>query len=348
MSDPDADDRLIVGLDAILAAQRTLDAVVERTPLLASRPAARVIRRATGTNLADGTLLLKGEHRQVTGSFKPRGATMRIRGLDAAAREAGVIAVSAGNHAQAVAWAATAAGVRATVVMPVGAVRAKVEACRGYGAEVVLEGETIGEAWAAMERIRDARGLTFIHPFDDADIIAGQGTVGIEIMRDVPDLGLVVVPAGGGGLACGIAAAVKGSMPTARVIAVEPEVSAALSAALAADEVVRVPHASIADGLNAPFAGARTLAMGRRLLDGVVLVSEAEIASAMRFAWESMGEVVEPAGAAALAALLAGKVPVRRQDRVCAVLSGGNVDRDRFDALVAAAASFGGPGPDAD
>ena len=212
----------------------------------------------------------------------------------------------------------------------------------------MLEGETIGEAWAAMERLRDARGLTFMHPFDDADIVAGQGTVGLEILEAVPDLGLVVVPAGGGGLASGIAAAVKGSMPTVRVIAVEPETSAALSAALAADEIVPVPHTSIADGLNAPFAGARTLAMARRYVDGVVLVSDAEIASAMRFAWESMGEVVEPAGAAALAALLAGKVPVRRQDRVCAVLSGGNVDRDRFDALVAAATPFDVPGTDTD
>lgn len=333
-------DRLIVPLDAILAARDILAGVVERTPMLASRPAARVVRRATGVSLAGGTLHLKAEHLQVTGSFKPRGATIRIRHLDAAARSTGVIAVSAGNHAQAVAWAARDAGVRATVVMPVGAVRAKVEACRAYGAEVVLAGETIGEAWARMEEIRDDRGLTFIHPFDDADVIAGQGAVGLEILEALPDIGLVVVPAGGGGLACGIAAGLKESMPTVRVVAVEPETSSALTRALEADEVVPVEHSSIADGLNAPFAGERTLAMGRRYLDGVVLVTDAEIASATRFAAERMDQVLEPAGAAALAALLAGRVPVRRQDRVCAVLSGGNVDRDRFDALVAAAAPF--------
>jgi threonine dehydratase len=160
----------------------------------------------------------------------------------------------------------------------------------------------------------------------------------------LPDLGVVVVPAGGGGLVCGIAAAVKETAPGTRVYAVEPEESAALSLALAADEIVRIEPRSIADGLGAPFAGERTLAMGRRYLDGVILVSDAEIASAMRFATERMDQVLEPAGAAALAALLTGRVPLRRQDRVCAVLSGGNVDRERFDALVAAAAPFDAPG----
>ncbi len=331
---------LIVPLAAIREAQSLLAGVVERTPILESRPAARAVRRAAGVTLADGNLHLKAEHLQVTGSFKPRGATVRIRHLDAAARSAGVITVSAGNHAQAVAWAARDAGVHATVVMPVGAVRAKVDACREYRAEVVLAGETIGETWARMEEIRDARGLTFLHPFDDADVIAGQGTVGLEILEALPDIGLVVVPAGGGGLACGIAAALKEAMPTVRVVAVEPATSAALTRALEAGAVVPVEHSSIADGLNAPFAGARTLAMGRRYIDGIVLVSDDEIASAMRFAAERMEQVLEPAGAAALAALLAGRVPLRRQDRVCAVLSGRNVDRDRFDALVAAAASF--------
>jgi threonine dehydratase len=333
-------DPLVVPLSAILEARDLLSGVLEPTRMLESRAAARVVRRATGVNLADATLHLKAEHLQVTGSFKPRGATVRIRHLDPAAREAGVIAISAGNHAQAVAWAARAAGVRATAVMPLGAVRAKVDATRSYGAEVVLAGDTIGETWARMEQIRDERGLTFLHPFDDADVIAGQGTVGLEILRALPDLGVVVVPAGGGGLACGIAAAVKESAPGTRVYAVEPEGSTALSSALEAGRVVPVEPRSIADGLGAPFAGERTLAMGRRYLDGVVLVSDAEIASAMRFATEQMGQVLEPAGAAALAALLAGRVPLRRQDRACAVLSGGNVDRDRFDALVAAAAPF--------
>ncbi len=342
MAHSDPGDPLVVPLSAILDARSLLAGVIEPTPMLASREAAREVRRATGVNLADATLHLKAEHRQVTGSFKPRGATVRISHLDAAAREAGVIVISAGNHAQAVAWAARAAGVRATAVMPVHAVRAKVDATRGYGAEVVLAGDTIGETWARMEEIRDARGLTFLHPFDDADVVAGQGTVGLEIVRELPDLGVVVVPVGGGGLTCGIAAAVKESAPGTRVYGVEPEGSTALSSALAAGRVVPVEPRSIADGLGAPFAGERTLAMARRYLDGILLVSDAEIASAMRFAWERMDEVLEPAGAAALAALLAGRVPLRRQDRVCAVLSGGNVDRDRFDALVSAAAPFGG------
>jgi threonine dehydratase len=344
MTAPSADP-LVVPLSAILEARAVLATVLQATPMLASRPAARVVRRATGVNLADATLHLKAEHLQVTGSFKPRGATNRIHHLAPAARDAGVIAISAGNHAQAVAWAARAAGVRATAVMPLHAVRAKVEATRGYGAEVVLAGDTIGETWARMEEIRDARGLTFLHPFDDADVIAGQGTVGLEIGRALPDLGVVVVPVGGGGLIAGIAAAVKEAMPGTRVYGVEPEGSTALASALEADAVVRVEPRSIADGLGAPFTGERALAMARRYVDGILLVSDAEIASAMRFARTEMDQVLEPAGAAALAALLAGRVPLRRQDRVCAVLSGGNVDPERFDALVAGAGAFAAESP---
>lgn len=334
---------LVVPISAILAARETIAGVVHRTPMLTSASAARVAGAAVGIALADGLVHLKAEHLQRTGSFKPRGATVRLAHLAPEAAAAGVIAVSAGNHAQAVAWAARAAGLRATVVMPLAAVRSKVRACRAYGAEVVLAGETIGETWAEMERIRDARDLTFLHPFDDSDVIAGQGTVGLEILEDLPDVDVVVVPAGGGGLACGIAVALKETAPGVRVFAVEPEESAALSAALAADEIVRVEPRSIADGLGAPFAGPRTLAMGRRYLDGVVLVDDASIAGAMRFAAERIKQVLEPAGAAALAALLVGAVPLRDGDRVCVVLSGGNVDVDRFATLVAGGSPFVDP-----
>jgi threonine dehydratase len=336
-------DPLVVTIDDIRDARRTIEGVVHRTPVLTSASAARIAGAAAGVGLADGRLYAKAEHLQRTGSFKPRGATVRITHLSPEAAAAGVIAVSAGNHGQAVAWAARAAGVRATVVMPVGAVRSKVQACRAYGAEVVLVGERIGDTWAEMERIRDARGLTFLHPFDDADVIAGQGTVGLEILEDVPDVDVLVVPAGGGGLACGIAAAVKETRPGVRVHAVEPEESAALTAALAADEIVHVQPRSIADGLGAPFAGPRTLAMGRRYLDGIALVDDASIAGAMRFAAERMKQVLEPAGAAGLAALLRGLVPLRDGDRVCVVLSGGNVDLDRLATLVGAGARFADP-----
>jgi threonine dehydratase len=334
---------LIVTIDAIREARRTIDGVVHRTPILSSASAARIAGAAAGIAVADGRIHAKAEHLQRTGSFKPRGATVRLRHLTPQAAAAGVIAVSAGNHAQAVAWAARTAGVHATVVMPLGAVRSKVEACRAYGAEVVLFGERIGDTWAEMERIRDTRGLTFLHPFDDADVIAGQGTVGLEILEDIPDVDVVVVPAGGGGLACGIAAAVKETRPGVRVHAVEPEGSAALTAALAADESVHVPPRSIADGLGAPCAGPRTLAMGRRYLDGIALVDDASIAGAMRFAAERMKQVLEPAGAAGLAALFRGAIPLRDGDRVCVVLSGGNVDLDRIATLVETGTRFVDP-----
>jgi threonine dehydratase len=334
---------LIVPLSAILDARRMIAGVVRRTPMLSSATAARVAGTAAGVRIGDGRLYLKAEHLQVTGCFKPRGATVRMAHLPDEARATGVIAISAGNHAQGVAWAARAAGVHATVVMPAAASPTKVAACRGYGAEVVLHGDTIGEAWAEMERLRDERGLTFVHPFDDADIVAGQGTVGLEILDDLPDVDVVVIAAGGGGLACGTAAAVKETRPGVRAWAVEPERSAALSLALAADEIVRIEPASIADGLGAPFAGPRTLAMGRRYLDGIALVDDATIAAGMRFAAERTKQVLEPAGAAALAAVLAGRVPLQDGDRVCVVLCGGNVDAARFAELIAAARAFPEP-----
>ena len=207
----------------------------------------------------DGLLYAKAEHLQRTGSFKPRGATFRIARLSAAERAAGVIAISAGNHAAAVAVAAGQLGVRAVVVMPSTAVCTKVEACRGYGAEVILEGVDTAEAWAAMERIRDERGLTFIHPFDHPDTIAGQGTMGLEIVEDLPEVDVVVAGVGGGGMPCGVAAAVKGLRPGARVYGVEPRGSNALALGIAAGVPVPIRPISVADGLNAPFASAATI-----------------------------------------------------------------------------------------
>jgi len=337
------DASLIVPLSAIVDARRIIAGVVHRTPMLSSATAARIAGAAAGITLGDGRLYLKAEHLQKTGCFKPRGATVRMAHLPDDARAAGVIAISAGNHAQGLAWAARAAGVRATVVMPAGVSASRVAACRGYGAEVVLHGETIGEAWAEMERLRDVRGLTFVHPFDDTDIVAGQGTIGLEILEDLPAVDVVVIAAGGGGLACGIAAAVKETRPGIRAWAVEPERSAALSLAIAADDIVRIEPDSIADGLGAPFAGPRTLAMGKRYLDGIALVDDDTIAAAMRFAAERFKQVLEPAGAAALAAVLAGKVPLRDGDRACVVLCGGNVEAAWFAELIAAAGSFPDP-----
>lgn len=332
-----------LGLDRIEEAAAFIDGKVARTPLLSSATAARVVRAATGVELAGGRLYAKAEHLQRTGSYKPRGATFRISRLTPAERAAGVIAISAGNHAAAVAVAAGLLGVRAVVVMPATAVRSKVEACRGYGAEVILEGVDTAEAWAAMERIRDERGLTFIHPFDHLDTIAGQGTVGLEIVDDLPDLDVVVAGVGGGGMACGVAVAVKGRRPEARVYGVEPSTSNALSLGLAAGVPVPIRPVSVADGLNAPFTSAMVIDLARRHLDGVLLLDDAEILAGMRFAAERMKQVLEPAGASALAAVLLGRVPIRDGERVCVVLSGGNVEIARLGDLLAAAAPLPGP-----
>lgn len=326
-----------VTLDRIREAARFLVGRVARTPVLSSTTAARIILASAGVGLADGRLYAKAEHLQRTGSFKARGATFRIARLAAAERAAGVIAISAGNHAAAVAVAAGLLGVHAVVVMPATAVRSKVEACRGYGAEVILEGADTSEAWAAMERIRDDRGLTFIHPFDHPDTIAGQGTMGLEIVEDLPGVDVVVIGVGGGGMPCGVAAAVKGLRRGVRVYGVEPRGSNALALGIAAGVPVPIRPVSVADGLNAPFASAATIDLGRRFLDDIVLLDDAEILAGLRFALERMKQVLEPAGAAALAAVLHGKVPIRDGERVCVIFSGGNVDVARLGELIAAA-----------
>jgi threonine dehydratase len=252
------------------------------------------------------------------------------------------VTLSAGNAGQAYAWAGRELGVPVVVVMPAGAVRTKVEACLGYGAEVVLYGEHVGETFARMEAIRDERGLTFAHPFDDPDVIAGHGSVGLEILDDLPEVDVVVVGVGGGGLISGVAAALKERRPTVRVYGVEPIESNAVSIGLEAGRVVPIQPRSVADGLGAPFAGEWTLAMCRRYLDGIVLLDDPTILAGLRFAAERMKQVLEPAGAAALAAVLTGRIPLREGDTVCVVASGGNVAVDRLGELLAMAAPLSG------
>jgi threonine dehydratase len=218
----------------------------------------------------------------------------------------------------------------------------KVEACRGYGAEVVLEGTHVGEAFAALERIRDARGLTFVHPFDDAAVVAGHGSVGLEVLEDLPDVDVVVVGVGGGGLISGVAAAIRERRPAVRVYGVEPTDAAAMTLAFEAGSPVQIQPRTVADGLAAPFAGNLTLAMCRRYLEGIVILTDAEILSGVRFAAERMKQVLEPAGAAALAAVLHGRIPIGDGERVAVVASGGNVDIARLGELLAAAAPLPG------
>jgi threonine dehydratase len=331
-----------VRLERIAAARTALEGRVNRTPLLGSTTAASMLAGAGGPQLGDGRLYVKAEHLQKTGSFKVRATLTKVGTLDARERAAGIITLSAGNAAQAYAWAARAAGIRATVVMPARAVRSKVEACLGYGADVVLHGDNVGQAWEKVQELVAERGLIYCPPFDDPDVIAGNGSVGLEILDDLPDVDVVVVGVGGGGLISGVAAALKESRPSVRVYGVEPERSNAMSLALAAGAIVPISPSSVADGLGAPFAGQWTLAMVQRYVDGIVLLDDPSILAGVRFAAERMKQVLEPAGAAALAAVLFGRIEVASGERVCVVASGGNVEMGRLGELLSAAAPMPG------
>ncbi len=328
----------LVGLAEIDAARRRIGGLVHRTPMLSSATAARVLARTGGPRMADDRLHVKAEHLQKTGSFKARGLSNRIATLTSDQRARGAITMSAGNAGQAYAWAGRAAGVPITVVMQAAANPSKVAACREYGAEVVLHGADVVEAFAELDRLREERGLTFVHPFDDPEVIAGHGSIGLEILEDLPEVDVVVVGIGGGGLISGVAAALKESRPTVRVYGVEPDTANAMQLALAAGEVVRIKPTSVADGLGAPFAGEWTLAMCRRYLDDIVILDDPMILAGLRFAAERTKQVLEPAGAAALAAVLFNRVPINEGERVCVVASGGNVDMGRLGELLEAAA----------
>lgn len=318
----------LLSLDDVYRARERIAGRLHRTPMLTSR----TLSERTGAEIH-----FKAELLQKTGSFKPRGMTAKVATLTRDERERGIITFSAGNAAQGYAYAGAALGVPVTVVMPAAANPMKAAATRGYGAEVVLEGDHFGEVLEAMNRIRIERNLVLCHPYDDPDVIAGHASVGLEILDDLPDVDVIVVGIGGGGLISGVAAAVKEQRPGARVYGVEPEGSNAMSVALEAGVPVPIVPRSVADGLNGPVAGEWTLAMVQRYVDDVVLITEEEILAGLRFTLERAKQVVEPAGAAALGALLAGRIPVRDGDRVCVVLSGGNVDMGRLGALLAPA-----------
>jgi threonine dehydratase len=332
-----------VAIARIREANGALAGRVHRTPMLSSATAARVVRAATGRQIADGRLHLKAEHLQVTGSFKPRGLLVRLLELGGQERERGVVTISAGNAGQAYAWAGRELGVPVTVVMPENAVRAKVDAVRGYGAEVVLRGSHPLEAFEYMNELAAERRLTVVHPYDDPDVIAGHGSVGLEIVDDLPDVDVVVVAVGGGGLISGVAAAIKGVRPGARVYGVEPAKADAMRRALDAGEPVPIVPDTVADGLSAPRAGEWTLDLVRRYVDDVIVIDDATILAGLRFALERTKQVTEPAGAAALAATHAGRIPIEEGHRVCCVLSGGNVATERLGELVAAAAPLAVP-----
>jgi threonine dehydratase len=303
--------------------------IAGRVHVTPTMPSARLGERA------GVTLFHKCENFQKTGSFKARGALNKVDQLSAEARRRGVVTFSAGNHAQALAWASRAAGVKAVVVMPTWASAAKVEASRGYGAEVVLHGASGVEALAKANELVEQRGLVFVHPFDDELIAAGQGTAALEMLEQIGDVDAVIVPVGGGGLIAGIATAVKGVSPKTRVYGVEPEGAAAMRASLDAGRALRLDSVkTIADGLAAPMAGELTYDVVRRLVDDVVLVSEEQIAAGLRDVLTSAKLFVEPAGATATAAVLSGVVPVKKGERVACIVSGGNMDLSRLPVIL--------------
>jgi threonine dehydratase len=316
----------MLALSSIHAARSRIAGRVHVTPTVT---ATRIGERA-GVQL-----FLKCENLQKTGSFKVRGALNKLATLDAAARERGVVTVSAGNHAQALAWAARAERVKATVVMQVAASPTKVAASRGYGAEVVLYGASGMEAFDHAHVLERERGLTFVHPFDDEVICAGAGTAGLELVEQVGDLDVVVIPIGGGGLISGMVVAIKETNPKIRVYGVEPIGAASMRQSLDVGHAVRLQSLdTIADGLAAPMAGHINYEIVRRYVDDVVLIDDVKIADAVRELLMSAKLLAEPAGAAATAAVFTRAIPLRDGERVAAVVSGGNVDAGRLVSIL--------------
>ncbi len=314
---PPAGPAAIVSIHDIFSAAERLKGVVHETPVHTSR----TLDERTG-----GSLFLKCENLQRTGAFKLRGAYNALAQLLPEDREAGVLTYSSGNHAQAVALASRLLGIRTVVVMPANAPRIKVEATRGYGAEVILYDPDQQDREALAERIRAERGMTIIPPFNHAHVIAGQGTAAYELIQAAGMLDFVLAPCGGGGLLSGTAVATRALLKLARVIGVEPEGANNGTLAFRAGRIVRVEHPhSMADGLQPKAVGELTFALIREHVHDMVTVSEEEIRSTVDFLWNRMKLLVEPSGAVGLAAVLHGKLPVGGK-RVGVILSGGNAD----------------------
>ena len=305
-----------VSYEDILEADRSRGSIIRHTPLTHSP----FFSRQTGSEI-----YIKEEHKQKTGSFKIRGAYYKILSLSEQERAAGVIAASAGNHAQGVAYAATEAKIRCTIVMPKTASPAKVAATISYGADVVLHGANYDESWKKACEIASSTGAVIIHAFDDKKVIAAQGVIGLEILKDLPDVDEIYVPIGGGGLAAGVLIAVKAKNPSVRVIGVQSEAFPSMSESIKQKSPRTVePGRTIADGISVKSPGALTYDIVSRLIDDVVLVADSDLIRAMFYLMERAKTVVEPAGVASLAYLLASKPSSGK--KIVAILGGGNID----------------------
>ena len=306
-----------VTLDDIRAARERIGSAITRTPLAQSENLSKI---------CGNRVYCKLENLTVTGSFKERGALNKLLQLSAEEKAAGVIAASAGNHAQGVSYHAQRLGIAATIVMPARTPLIKVTAVKSHGAEVVLHGANYDDAYEKAVELQKERKLTFVHPFNDAAIIAGQGTVGLEILEQLPEVDVIVVPIGGGGLAAGIAVAVKSQRPDVLISGVQAKRIAAMDASLAKGELVTLAGArTLAEGISVRTPGALTFPIVNEYVDGVVTVDEEEIASSVLLLIEKEKTVVEGAGATTLAALVNDRLPLSGK-RVVLVLSGGNID----------------------
>lgn len=314
-----------VTIDDVIAARARIAPYVHRTPLLGSH---------TLSKMTNTQLWLKAETLQRTGSFKSRGAVNALLQLTPEQKSRGVVTMSAGNHGQGLAYAAAIVGVRCVVFMPETAIPTKVEAIKGYGAEARFA-PTMSQVFAAMDEYREQQGLHFVHPFGDPEIIAGQGTAALEILEDLPDLESIVVPVGGGGLLAGISLTIKARRPEVRVIGVEPEGAAVVSRSLEAGKILSLDTIdTVADGLAAPFAMPINQDLIRANVDDIVVLSDDEIVNALRLILERSKLLVEPAGAAATAALLSGKAGVEHGAKTVSMLSGGNIDFETLKRLL--------------
>jgi threonine dehydratase len=316
---------MTVKLEDVKKAYDTLNGSVKRTAL----DECSILEEMTGNKV-----YLKLENLQKTGSFKVRGALNKISNLTDEEKSKGVIASSAGNHAQGVALGAKAMGIKATIVMPKNAPLAKISATRGYGADVILHGPVYDDAYAKACEIQKETGATFVHPFDDKHVIAGQGTIGLEILEDLEDVDAIVVPIGGGGLLAGVAVAVKSINPSIKIIGVEASNAASMKAAIQKGYVHEInTKSTIADGIAVRKAGEITYELIKEYVDEIVTVTESEIAQAILFMIEKNRVVTEGAGAASLAAIISGKIKMTGK-KIVSIISGGNIDVNFMERIL--------------